>query len=120
MLFRSPALNLAIAVATGATEATAFQELREYRILGSEILSASIIEPEFPEEPVALTISTTAMEDDIIIESDDDLSGCKDLLNRVSGSNTDYAQIVIHENSQTMNGVIVVQCAILTGLGIPQ
>lgn len=109
-------LMLAMAMAGACCGgANAFQNFEEYRILGSEIQSVSMA-PYEHEDPATLIIKVGSSADDaqeIVIESDGDLDTCKSDIETIIGNSDQYAQIVIYKSAQTMNGVLVTECAML-------
>ncbi|WP_298812365.1 hypothetical protein [uncultured Roseibium sp.] len=106
------------AVALPLVPAAAYQQLLTYRIAGQDILA--ITEGDHvDEDPWALTLTVVpsgGMGNEILIESDGGLDECKQQLEYVKGSTSDYIEIVIDMNAPTMNGVLVIQCATFQGL----
>ena len=98
--------------------AAAYQLFHTYRIAGSDILAVS--EGEYVvEDPLVLRLklkSGTSEPADLVIETDGDIEECKLQLENIIGSNSAYAEIVVDMNAQTMNGVLMIQCAVFQGL----
>lgn len=103
------ALAAACLVVSSALPAAAFNRFEDYRISGAEIVSVDIAPPE-EEAPARLLIRTNT-EETIEIESDNGLDECRETLQAVIGNADRYVQIVVLTNADTMNGVLVVQCA---------
>ncbi len=99
-------------------QASAYQQFVTCRIAGKDILS--ITEgAHVDEDPWTLKLKvrpTGGMSDEIILESDGGFDECKQTLEYIVGSKTEYAEIVIDMNAQTMNGVLMIQCATFHGL----
>ena len=98
--------------------AAAYQQFVTYRIAGMDILSITQAE-QMDEDPDTLTLKIrpgSGPADEIVIESDGGLDDCKQQLDYIAGSKTDYAEIVVDMNASTMNGVLVLQCATFHGL----
>jgi len=92
---------------------TAFQKFEHYRILGSEILSVRL-GPQEVEDPASLILELTAESSgprEITIESDFGLDDCKATVEEILGSATSTVEITVHVTADTMNGVMVLQCA---------
>lgn len=106
-------LIIAVALLPGiATTAAAYQHLSVYRIFSAELISITVGEQEV-EAPASLILQIGAsMEEavEILIESDQDLSECKQNLEIIQDSSTGYIEIVIDQSARTMNGVLVLQC----------
>jgi len=98
--------------------ASAYQQILTYRIAGTDIQSVTLA-PHVDEDPAAMTLqvrSDSGQPNEILIESDGGLDDCKRQLDYIVGSKDAYAEIVIDINAQTMNGVLVLQCATFYGL----
>jgi len=98
--------------------ASAYQQFLTYRIAGKDILSITLAK-HVDEDPAAMTLKVApsgGRGDEILIESDGGLDECKTELEYILGSEDAYAEIVIDMNAQTMNGVLVLQCATFYGL----
>ncbi|WFE91462.1 hypothetical protein K1718_08910 [Roseibium porphyridii] len=112
------AVAMSCAGALPGVPAAAYQQLLTYRIAGLDILA--IAEGDHvDEDPWALALTVVpsgGMGNEIIIESDGGLDECKQQLEYVKGSKSDYIEIVIDMNASTMNGVLVIQCATFQGL----
>ena len=96
----------------------AYQQFEEYRISGNEIRSVKLL-PQEVEAPGTIVIeltTDTAEARQITIESDFDIEPCKARIEEIIGNAQAYIQIVVHMTAQTMNGVVVTQCATLYGL----
>lgn len=101
-----------------AVPASAYQQFVTYRIAGKDILAITMLE-HVDENPAGLTLKVApggGGADEILIESDGGLDECRTELEYIVGSASAYAEIVIDMNAQTMNGVMVVQCATFHGL----
>jgi hypothetical protein len=101
-----------------ASSVMAYQQFITYRIAGKDILS--ITEGDHvDEDPWTLTlkvVATGGMSDVIHLESDGGFDECKQQLDYIIGSKSEYAEIVIDMNASTMNGVMMIQCATFHGL----
>ena len=107
-----PFLALIITLAF-AVPASALQKFEEFRILGSEISSVRL-GPQEVEDPAALIIelmSESSGTRELMIESDGGLDDCKLTLDYAIGDKASYIQITVHLTADTMNGVMVTQCA---------
>lgn len=96
-----------------ATPASGLQKFEQYRIMGSEI-SAVRIGPQEVEDPETLIIelvSETSEPVEIMLESDGDLEECKLTIEYAIGDKGSYIQITQHLTADTMNGVMVTECA---------
>lgn len=114
---RSLTLSVLFCIAL-AMPASAYQQFLTYRIAGADILSVTLA-PHVDEDPAALTLKLrpgSGPSDEILIESDGGLDACRTDLGYIVGSKDSYAEIVIDINAQTMNGVLVLQCATFHGL----
>ncbi len=93
---------------------SAIQKFTEYRIFGNELQSV-VIQPQEHEAPASMLITIVDVNNEtskIEIESDDLLDTCKERLESIKDNKNAYAQIVIHENGQTLNGILVTQCSV--------
>lgn len=103
---------------SSAFPAFTYQQFLTYRIAGKDILS--ITEgAHVDEDPWTLKLKVRpsgGLSDEIILESDGGFDECKQNLEYIIGSTTEYAEIVIDMNAQTMNGVLMIQCATFHGL----
>ena len=105
-------LILLVALAS-ATPATGFQKFEHYRILGSEIVSVRL-GPQEVEDPATLILELTQDSPgprEIVVESDFELDTCKATVEAILGSATSSVEIVVQVSADTMNGVMVIQCA---------
>jgi hypothetical protein len=101
-------------VAAGLQPAAfAYQKLLTYRIAGKDILAVTEGVPEV-EDPFSLTLKVVSGGEpvDLLIETDGDVAECRQELESIIGSGTAYAEIVVDETAQTMNGVLMIQCAV--------
>lgn len=113
-----PRLLFGLALAGGLQSAAfAYQKLLTYRIAGKDILAVTEGVPDV-EDPLSLILKVVSGGEpfDLLIETDGEVEECKGQLESIMGSGTAYAEIVIDENSQTMNGVLMIQCAVFHGL----
>jgi hypothetical protein len=81
--------------------------------MGSEI-SAVRIGPQEVEDPATLIIdlvSDASEPAEIMLESDGGLDDCKLTIEYAIGDNASYIQITQHLTADTMNGVMVTECA---------
>jgi len=104
---------LLICVLALAAPATALQRFEEFRIMGSEIRSVRF-GPQQVEDPVTLIIELVSESSEpleITIESDGGLDECKMTIDYAIGDTASYIQITSHLTADTMNGIIVTQCA---------
>ena len=93
--------------------ATAFQKFEQFRILGSEIRSVRL-GPQEVEDPATLIIELAADSSgphEITIESDDGLDACVQTIEYAIGDAASYIQITVQLTADTMNGVMVTECA---------
>lgn len=107
-----PMLVLAFAAALGSS-AQALQKFEQYRIMGSEIRSVRS-GPQQVEDPATLIIELVSDSSDpreIMLESDGDLDDCKRTIEYAIGDGGSYVQITLHLTADTLNGVIVTECA---------
>lgn len=98
---------------TFAASASALQKFEQYRIMGSEIRSVRL-GPQEVEDPATLIIelvSESSGSREIMIESDGSLDECKTTIDYVIGDKASYIQITIQLTADTMNGVMVTECA---------
>lgn len=96
-----------------ATPASGLQKFEQYRIMGSEI-SAVRVGPQEVEDPATLIIdlvSESSETTQILLESDGDLDECKLTIEYAIGDKGSYIQITQHLTADTMNGVMVTECA---------
>ena len=107
-------ISFTLFVIANVTSVYAVQKFEEFRIFGSEIRSVKI-EPQEVEAPATMII-TVGFDDKnvtkITVESDEELDSCKQQLDAIIGNKQSYAQIVVHVNAETMNGVFVTQCSV--------
>jgi len=111
-------LLLGLALAAGLqSSAFAYQKLLTYRIAGKDILSVTEGVPEV-EDPLSLSLKIVSGGEpaDLVIETDGEVQECKGQLESIIGSATAYAEIVVDETAQTMNGVLMIQCSVFHGL----
>ncbi|AKH99473.1 hypothetical protein IMCC20628_00752 [Hoeflea sp. IMCC20628] len=98
---------------TFASPASALQKFEEYRILGSEILSVRLGRQEV-EDPATLIIelvTESSQSQELSIESDGGLDECKLTIDYAIGDKASYIEIRVHMTADTMNGVMVTECA---------
>jgi len=108
-------LALIVALASAAP-VPALQKFEEYRIMGSEILSVRM-GPQEIEAPSTLIIGLapgSAENPELVIESDDDLTDCLLAIEHAIGYTNRYIQIRVHLTVDTMNGVLVTECATIS------
>ena len=97
---------------------SAYQVFHSYRIAGSDILAVAEGN-HVDEDPLVLSLKLdigSGETTDLAIETDGDIEECKLQLETIMGSNSAYAEIVVDMNAQTMNGVLMIQCAVFHGL----
>tara|TARA_R110002020_G_scaffold35195_7_gene106335 strand:+ start:3161 stop:3514 length:354 start_codon:yes stop_codon:yes gene_type:complete len=102
-----------LVVLASMSPAPAFQKFEQYRILGSEILSVRL-GPMEVEDPATLILELTPNSSgpgEITIESDAGLDACKATVEEILGSATSTVEITVQVTADTMNGVMVIQCA---------
>ena len=107
--------------AASVMPAAAYEHFSTYRILGSEIQAADIIEPE-PEDPWVLAIDVgadAASTETIKIESDDSIDHCRDMAHLARDGDQLILKITVWDNADSMNGAFVVECAIELNLSQP-
>ncbi len=94
----------------GTLAAQEFTKLDDYRIPGGALVAVEAIDPPFEEDPeiLRLTLSSTVLE----FETDGDASDCAQVLAYLPGDTSQYAQIMIDTTAQTLNGSLIVQCAV--------
>ncbi len=99
-----------------AVQALAYQKFEEHRIRGDEISRVRMepLENEAPSTMIIETNSDVTGVGEIVIESDGDLDACKEQVEAIIGDATSYAQITVQTTAQTMNGVMVTGCSVLT------
>jgi hypothetical protein len=71
------------------------------------------------EDPLVLTLTLNIGSGEFTspaIETDGDIEECKLQLETIMGSNSAFAEIVVDMNTQTMNSVLMIQCAVFHGL----
>ncbi|MEE4015273.1 hypothetical protein V1T76_24630 [Roseibium sp. FZY0029] len=98
--------------------ASAYQVFYTYRIAGSDILEVSEGD-HVEEDPLVLMLKLNIGSGEatsLAIETDGDIEECKLQLETIIGSTSAYAEIVVDMNAQTMNGVLMIQCAVFHGL----
>ncbi|WP_417408431.1 hypothetical protein [Hoeflea sp.] len=113
-----PVLAGLIALAS-VTPASALQKFEEYRIIGSDIRSVRL-GPQQVEDPATLIIelvSDASEAREITIESDGGLDECKLTIDHTIGDNTRYIEIRVHTTADTMNGMMVTECASISVQG---
>ncbi|GAA0775031.1 hypothetical protein E1180_01990 [Roseibium denhamense] len=101
--------------------AAAYQLIVSYRIAGTDLAAVELQEPEV-EDPEVLHLKLTEGAGDtleLFLESDAGFGTCADDLQTIIGVADAYAEIVIDQSAQTMNGVAMLQCAIFWGLFRP-
>ncbi|MGJ3265597.1 MAG: hypothetical protein ACFE0R_20440 [Salinarimonas sp.] len=105
-------LTALVAIATAGPHAAALDELTTYLIRGDEIVSVAVEPPEM-EDPLrmTLTLDSDVRDEPVVIESDADLAECALLIDGIIGDPGSRVEIVVHETTDTMNGVLVIQCA---------
>jgi hypothetical protein len=94
-------------------QVAALQKFEQYRILGSEIRAVRM-GPQEVEDPALLVIElagdgTGAVE--MEIESDGLLDDCRMTIENMIGDASSYVQITVHTTADTMNGMLVTECA---------
>ncbi|EAV42116.1 hypothetical protein SIAM614_20545 [Stappia aggregata IAM 12614] len=117
LLGLAPVLALALA-SFFQLPASAYQVFYTYRIAGSDILEVSEGD-HVEEDPLVLSLTLnigSGQTTSLAIETDGDIEECKLQLETIMGSNSAYAEIVVDMNAQTMNGVLMIQCAVFHGL----
>ena len=105
-------LALSFALAS-AGPALALQKFEEYRIVGSEILSVRLGRQQV-EDPATLIIelvTESSQSQELSIESDGGLDECKLTIDYAIGDKASYIEIRVHTTADTMNGVMVTECA---------
>ncbi|GAB2183919.1 hypothetical protein [Roseibium sp. LAB1] len=98
--------------------AAAYQVFHTYRIAGSDILAVTQAD-NADEDPLVLSLKLAVGSGEttnLAIETDGDISECKLQLETIMGSGSAYAEIVVDMNAQTMNGILMIQCAVFHGL----
>jgi hypothetical protein len=113
-----PVLAALIALAS-ITPASALQKFEEYRIIGSDIRSVRL-GPQQVEDPATLIIelvSDSAEAREITIESDGGLDDCKLTIDYAIGDTSRYIEIRVHTTADTMNGMMVTECASISVQG---
>lgn len=98
--------------------AFAWQDFREVRISGAEIVDVVLREPE-PEDPFVLALTLTDGQT-LEIESDMGLERCAEDARFAVGDRNSILEIRVWTNAQSMNSVIVVGCAVTNGLVPPE
>ena len=99
-----------------AAPASALQKFEEYRIMGNEIRSVRL-GPQEVEDPATLIIdlvSDPSEARDITLESDGGLDDCKLTIDYAIGDKTRYIEIRVQTTADTMNGVMVTECAAIS------
>jgi hypothetical protein len=97
-----------------ATPASALQKFEQYRIMGSEI-SAVRIGPQEVEDPATLIIELVSDTSEPARDHAGirwrNLDECKLTIEYAIGDKASYIQITQHLTADTMNGVMVTECA---------
>ena len=109
----------ALIVLASVNPSSALQKFEEYRIMGSDIRSVRL-GPQEVEDPATLIIElvTDASETrEITIESDGGLDECKMTIDYTIGDKTRYIEIRVHTTADTMNGMMVTECASISVQG---
>jgi hypothetical protein len=109
----------ALIALASVTPSSAFQKFEEYRILGSDIRSVRL-GPQQVEDPATLIIelaTDSAEAREITIESDGGLDECKLTIDYTIGDSTRYIEIRVHTTADTMNGMMVTECASISVQG---
>ena len=105
---------LAALIALGSvTPSSALQRFEEYRIVGSEIQSVRL-GPQQVEDPATLIIDLVPGSSEtkqLTLESDGGLDDCKLTIEYAIGDTNRYVQIRVQTTAETMNGVMVTECA---------
>jgi len=104
-------LLTAAALMLSASTVHAFQHIVEYRIGGSQIVSAVASDPTEIEGSSNITIMVKDDPRPIIIETDGNTEDCALVLQDANGNADVYVSIVSDNNAGTMNGFIILQCA---------
>ncbi|MGJ8571353.1 MAG: hypothetical protein ACSHXI_11710 [Hoeflea sp.] len=98
---------------------SALQKFEEYRIIGSDIRSVRL-GPQEVEDPATLIIelvSDASESREITIESDGGLDECKLTIDHAIGDKTRYIEIRVQTTADTMNGMMVTECASISVQG---
>lgn len=111
---RIAAAGCAAFLAASTLPALAWQDFRELRISGAEITEVTLRDPE-PEDPFVLVLDLVHGET-IEIESDMELERCAEDARLAIGNRDAILEIRVWTNALSMNGVMVVGCAVTNGL----
>ncbi|MEQ8306509.1 MAG: hypothetical protein RIA09_08105 [Hoeflea sp.] len=106
-------LMLAAMAAMPVSQVSALQKFEQYRILGSEILAVRM-GPQQVEDPALLIVELGGDGPDpqtIEFESDGFLDECRMTIENMIGDASSYVQITVHTTADTMNGMLVTECA---------
>jgi len=113
-----PVLAALLALAS-VNPAPALQKFEEYRILGSEIQSVRL-GPQEVEDPAMLIIDLVPGSSEtrqLTLESDGGLDECKATIDYAIGDTNRYVQIRVQTTAETMNGMMVTECASISMQG---
>lgn len=96
-----------------AAPALALQRFEQYRIMGSEIAAVRTA-PHVDEDPAALIITLKSEQKEpveITLESDGPVEDCQTIMEYAIGDANSYIQITVQHTADTMNGVMMTECA---------
>ncbi|GAA4220781.1 hypothetical protein GGQ68_000399 [Sagittula marina] len=93
--------------------AIAWEHTVEYRFSGSELSTFAVLpqEVEAPETLAVTLASETSGPLEFLVEADNGLGACADILTYAQGNPDVTVVITMHLNAQTMNGVTLSRCA---------
>ncbi|EBA05876.1 hypothetical protein [Sagittula stellata] len=95
-----------------ATPAAAWEHTVEYRFTGTEIAAFTVLEPEVEDpEVLELTLSSDSGTLQIVVEADNGLGDCPEILTYAQGNPGTTIVLTANLNAQTMNGVTLAQCS---------
>ncbi|WP_420406976.1 hypothetical protein [Hoeflea sp.] len=107
------ALVLATMASAPVSQVDALQKFEQFRILGSEIRAVRM-GPQEVEDPALMIVEIAGDGSgsvEIEFESDGLLDDCRMTIENMIGDDTSYVQITVHTTADTMNGMMVTECA---------
>ena len=108
-LTTATAFALAVAAPAAALDITT-----AFRFAGADIVSITAAPPAFDEDPATIEITLSHPhlgENTVLIESDGDVGACVETLRLAQGNPLTDIVLRVHQNAQTLNGVMLVECS---------
>lgn len=111
-------LLAAIAFIAASETVTAYQQFTTYRLAGTDLvaITSRVGLDEDPEELILTLTEGAGDASELILESDLGFGDCKTDLEQIIGVKEAYAEIVLDQSADTLNGVRMLQCSVFWGL----